>query len=527
MRYILFPGRHHLVTRFQAAHLAELVEANPGAEVVWAITSADHGGTQRNPIPGPRRLGLVEAVVAAEALPSLTFLIANRRPKPDFAHYVVEEIRTQTGGRVTMTPDNTVVACSTPAVIADYERLGFAVDPVELGTDEARPWDVMEAIIAAGGGWVDDEWIAARLHPVAREHYLRYGLADAAQQIHADPLVDTDDGDITATRDYATYRAAFENNAWRKVSEFADAVRPGRIVDVGCATGQTIKLLSERPELFESDFYGVEVARPLYGICQQRKTNGEFGDANVFFHQRNIMTTQLFEPNSLDTVITMALTHEIESYLGRDALLEFCARVHDMLRPGGVWINYDVVGPDGRDEPVLARLTTSDGAATGELKELSSRARFDRFAHDFRHDEGDGIAFETVPTTLVVQPLPVRLAPLPPASHSAELRPQRDDDYVRLTRGDLYEFLAKKDYVDSWHSEAHEKFCFFTPGEWVRLLEDTGFACTDKTRPIRNPWLIDNRFSPAAEVFRQTDAGLVPDDWSWTNILLVAEKPAG
>ena len=81
--------------------------------------------------------------------------------------------------------------------------------------------------------------------------------------------------------------------------------------------------------------------------------------------------------------------------------------------------------------------------------------------------------------------------------------------------------------MDSWHSEAHEKFCFFTPGEWVRLLEDTGFACTDKTRPIRNPWLIDNRFSPAAEVFRQTDAGLVPDDWSWTNILLVAEKPAG
>ena len=128
--------------------------------------------------------------MACEALPSLTFLIANRRPKPDFAHYVVEEVRTQTGGRVTMTPDNTVVACSTPAVIADYERLGFAVDPVELGTDEARPWDVMEAIIAAGGGWVDDVWIAARLHPVAREHYLRYGLADAAQQIHADPLDD-------------------------------------------------------------------------------------------------------------------------------------------------------------------------------------------------------------------------------------------------------------------------------------------------------------------------------------------------
>ena len=542
MRYILFPGRHHLVTRFQAAHLRALIDAHPGAEVVWAITSADHGGTQRNPIPGSRRLGLVEAVAAADRLPSLTFLIANRRPKPDFAHYVVEEIRTQTGGRVTMTRDNTVVACSTPAVIADYERLGFPIDPVELGTDEARPWDVVEAVIASGPSWADDEWVTTHLHPEARAHYLRYGLADAVQQIYADPLVDTDDGDITATRDYATYRAAFEDNAWRKVSEFADAVRPGRILDVGCATGQTIKLLSERPQLFESDFYGVEVARPLYEICQQRKTNGEFGDANVFFHQRNIMLTRLFEPNSLDTVITMALTHEIESYLGRDALLEFCARVHDMLRPGGVWINYDVVGPDGRDEPVLARFTTSDGAATGELRDLSSRARFDRFAQDFRRDEGDGISFapvlepgasttSTASRTLLEPGASTKSTA--PASRRAEPTRERSrrrvdvigDELIRLTRGDLYEFLAKKDYVDSWHSEAHERFCFFTPDEWVALLEDSGFVATDKTRPIRNPWLIDNRFSPAARVFTESGDGLVEDPWSWTNVLLVAEKP--
>ncbi|WP_130874227.1 hypothetical protein [[Pseudopropionibacterium] massiliense] len=39
---------------------------------------------------------------------------------------------------------------------------------------------------------------------------------------------------------------------------------------------------------------------------------------------------------------------------------------------------------------------------------------------------------------------------------------------------------------------------------------------------MRNPWLVENRFTPATEVFA-TD--LVPDDWSWTNVLLVAEKP--
>ena len=521
MRYILFPGRHHLVTSFQVAHLRRLVDKHPDAEIVWAITSADHGGTQRNPIAGTRRLGLIEAVSAAAGLPSLTFLIANRLPKDDFAHYVVEEIRTQTGGVVAMTPENTLVACSTPAVIAGYRRLGFAIDPVELvvrnapaSTDglpsaitlearfrDLRPWDVVQLIIDAGASWADDPEITAAMDPVAREHYLRYRLAEAIAGIYADPLIDSDDGDITVTRDYSTYRAAFEDNAWRKVSEFAQTVRPGRIVDVGCATGQTIKLLAGRPELFESDFYGIEVARPLYEICQQRKSNGEFGDANVFFHQRNVMQTQLFEPGSVDTLITMALTHEIESYLGRDALLEFCRRAYQMLRPGGVWINYDVVGPDAGTDPVLVSFTTTDGSGAGDLADLSSRARFERFAHDFRRAEGDGITYDTVPID--------------------------GTDYVRLTRSALYEYLAKKDYLDSWYSEAHEKFCFFSPPDWIDLLERTGFRCTAKTRGIRNPWLIEHRFAPAARVFVRDAAGsLIPDEWSWTNVLLVAEKPA-
>ncbi len=498
--YILLPGRHHLVTAFQTRHLHRLIDQHPGAQVVWAITSADHSGTLRNPISGSRRVGLIEAVTAVEQLPSLTYRIGNRSPKPDFAHYVIENIRTQTGGGVTMTPQNTLVACSTPAVITDYQQLGYRIDPVELGTAESRPWEVVEAIVAAGPGWRDDPGFVAAMHPVARDHYVRYGLAEQIQHIHADPLIDSDDGDITQTRDYATYRAAFEDNAHRKVSEFAHAVRPGRVVDVGCATGQTIKLLAQRPELFESDFYGVEVARPLYEICRQRQSNGEFGDANVFFHQRNILTTTLFEPNSIDTVITMALTHEVWSYLGPQALAEFIGRTHEMLKPGGVWINYDVVGPAGGHEEVLVRFNTSDGAASGDLPDLSSAARFERFAQDFRAEQGQPISFRRVTVD--------------------------DADYVRLTRAALYEYLAKKDYTDSWFSEANEAFCFYSPADWIRVLEDAGFLCTPETRAIRNPWLIENRFSPAAEVFTlDEDGNPRADEWSWTNVLLVAEKP--
>jgi hypothetical protein len=38
--FILFPGRHHLLTRFQAEHLTKL-----GGTVVWAVTSANHEDT--------------------------------------------------------------------------------------------------------------------------------------------------------------------------------------------------------------------------------------------------------------------------------------------------------------------------------------------------------------------------------------------------------------------------------------------------------------------------------------------------
>lgn len=506
MRYILFPGRHHIVTSFQIERLRELVRTHPHAEIVWAITSANHGGTQRNPIPGTRRLGMVEAVAEFTSLPSLAFLIANKAPKADFAHYVIEEIRTQTGGKVSMSPHNTIVACSTPAVISDYESLGFRIDTFELGAlegnDAPRPWDIVEKLITDG---LDDPDVTGSIAPAALAYYRRYGLDEVISQVYADPLIDSDDGDITVTRDYATYRAAFEDNAWRKVNEFAHVVRPGRIVDVGCATGQTIKILSERPELFESDFYGVEVARPLYEICVQRAHNGEFGDANVFFHQRNILQTKLFEPNSLDTVITMALTHEIESYLGRDALLEFCEHVWTMLRPGGVWINYDVVGPDNGDELVLARFADDDSTTArphaSNVGDLSTRGRFERFVQDFRHTEGDGMSYQS----LVVD----------------------GEELCEMRRADLYEFLAKKDYVDSWLSEAHERFCFFSPAQWTQLLEAQGFVCTSDTRPIQNPWLIENRFSQGAEVFVVgVDGALVPDPWSWTNVLLVAEKPA-
>jgi hypothetical protein len=111
-RFILFPGRHHLLTRFQAAYLRQLTEdarahgslpfdgsdrskdpnrgfgtaeARPspadalggvgpgddGATVVWAVTSANHQNTKRNPVAYDRREAAIERFSALEGLRSL------------------------------------------------------------------------------------------------------------------------------------------------------------------------------------------------------------------------------------------------------------------------------------------------------------------------------------------------------------------------------------------------------------------------------------------------------------------------
>ena len=67
--------------------------------------------------------------------------------------------------------------------------------------------------------------------------------------------------------------------------------------------------------------------------------------------------------------------------------------------PGGVWVNRDVCGPDGRDRPVRLRLRADDGAnptkprtrpgalppaeIAAYVEALSTRARLDQFAVDY------------------------------------------------------------------------------------------------------------------------------------------------
>ena len=109
--YVLFPGRHHLLTRFQADYLKQL-----GGTVIWAVTSANHENTKRNPVPYHRREAAIERLSTETGLRSLVVPIFDTAPTSAFAEVTLKTVAVVTG--LDLTPDDTVVACSTPEVAA-------------------------------------------------------------------------------------------------------------------------------------------------------------------------------------------------------------------------------------------------------------------------------------------------------------------------------------------------------------------------------------------------------------------------
>lgn len=354
LRYVLFPGRHHLLTRFQASYLTDLLagriddtdgvrlELVEDAAVVWAVTSANHQNTRRNPIPANRREAAIEIFAYAEKISSIVVPVVDVPTTDRFAEITVKAVEHATNGRVVLSPDDTVVACSTPVVAELYRQLGFRIAAVEGTGDDhpAYPWSLLEQLATGDEGWRD------LAHPASLDVIDRYALDQQVQRIAADPMVSAE-GSLTDTRDYRSYSTSFEDAAQRKWAQARPYLEPGRILDIGCATGAMLELAAHDPELAESDLIGIEVAQHLYAECEHKKAQGLFANPNTFFYQRNILTGAVFPAHSIDTTLTFALTHEIYSYGDRMGdLRRFARTIADHTAPGGVWINSDVCGPD-------------------------------------------------------------------------------------------------------------------------------------------------------------------------------------
>ncbi|WP_344152766.1 class I SAM-dependent methyltransferase [Kribbella yunnanensis] len=363
-----------------------------------------------------------------------------------------------------------------------------------------RPWDVL-LMVAAG----NDEWRAVA-HPATVDVFERYALDAHVQRCVNDPVVG-DDGGLTTTRDYKTYADAFETAADRKWQQIKEFVRPGRILDIGCATGATLQLVDADPRFHESDLIGVEVARHLYAECEHKKEQGLFRNPNVYFYQRNMLGSAVFPARSIDTTLTLALTHEIWSYADgsrAETVQRFADALFAHTAPDGVWINSDVCGPAEPERSVVLRLDDSDGANPAEpleleslddpasyVGQLSTRARFFQFAQDFRRNAN-------VPFEYAVQ-----------------------GDRLVLRLADAMDFLTRKDYVDNWLSETHEQFCGLNFAGWSAVAERAGFHLDPSSKAWRNNWVIDNRIAPVASLTSSTGD---PIDWPDTHQLLIARR---
>ena len=515
--WLLFPGRHHLLTRFQRRYLR--LACRPGAlkdargrawrepveGIVWAITSANHENTRRNPLPAHRREAAIERLAASLPVPSYVYRIDDVGSPPRFAEYVLKKLAVDSRDRLRLTAKNAAVVCSTPEVAAQYARAGFRILPAE-GSGGETPWAVLQGLARAGGA---DRAFRAKADPASLSIFDRYGFDRTVVELHRDAVV-TEDGDLTGTRDYNAYVRAFDEGAGRKYDLIKDLVVPGRVVDVGCCTGALLGRLARDGRLRESDFFGVELARPLYAECVRRKERGDFGEANVFFYHADAVGKSLFAPQTLQTVTTFSLTHELESYQGRPALLAFIRRLRGQLAPGGRWLNVDVVGPEDGDRQVWLWLDKKRGRERAfdrkfadrleqpaYLERLSTYGRFLRFAGEFRRKEGYRLRFSTDPK-----------------------RP----GFVRLRLQDACEFLSKKDYLDNWDSELHETFCFWSFSDWKAAAQKAGFRVHPSSRAFTNPWIVKHRYEGKARLYAEEKGTLRPLDWPPTNMVLALER---
>ncbi len=327
--HLLFPGRHLLNTRFQEDYLTEAIGDGTIDTIVFAITSKSHGHSRYHPIPYDERVVGVDRFgrdlkrrAKRERGINLEYRIFGIPDFPHtdrFAEMILKEIEHQTEGALILTPENTEVLCSTPNVIGMYSKLGFAILPAELislNPEEYRaetPIHLIKRIAELGENWQMDKGLRRKLSRAAFE-WLNDNpqIARRIARLYNDSLL-TDDGNLTAARNYDAYAFGMGNNDIIdiKYNDIKDFIMSGVIADEGCASGDLLMRIAK--DFPDSDLIGVEASGEFIERFEENKRAGRFGQAYVYAHQRNIME-RIFKDTSIDTTLSLSALHEIWSY---------------------------------------------------------------------------------------------------------------------------------------------------------------------------------------------------------------------
>jgi hypothetical protein len=166
---LFVPGRHHLLTQFQHDYLlmlatqgieaAECVRSNDPEfvlegsidGVIFAITSSNHFGTRRNPIRFYLRALAVHEFGKTLPVPTHIYGINDVGVIDDFSAFTIKTVDHESGGRFDLSPDNTLIVCSTP-VAESYLAEGYCVATAERGSNvtyeyvQTLPWELVEQI---------------------------------------------------------------------------------------------------------------------------------------------------------------------------------------------------------------------------------------------------------------------------------------------------------------------------------------------------------------------------------------------
>lgn len=496
----------------------------PIEDVIFAITSANHKYTRRNPIPGNRREAFITESFKDLALPHYVFHVDDIGYTEKFHEYIIKKIFSESNGKVDINPQNTVVVCSTPAVIHMYENAWFQVLPMEL---DIKTQEITEQTPRSIVDYIAEHWeqkniredniYLTYLTAWCRKVLEKYDLDKMIIKLYNDTTLGND-WDITETRNYREYLRSFYDGAKRKYTTIKPYIKPGNIVDIGCCSWAMIKELSEDRDIKESVLYGVEIARPLLEECIHNKNQWEFKNDQTFFIQRNIAKEHIFEnkENFFDTMTTIALTHEIFSYESESQLKNMTQRLYKQLNMGWRWLNLDVVGPKDKDKTILLKLNQEDwtnereyncdikdtDAVENFIESLSTQAKFFRFAADFRQEEKERDWY----------------------SVEYKVVEKQWQSYIQTTLEHAAEFMSKHRYSNNWFSEMHERFCFRDFNERKSYMESVGFSIHPDSHAYTNPYFVDNRYKGKIELYEEKDTEILPLEYPETNMLLIAEK---
>lgn len=552
MAYLFFPGRHLVTTSFQEKYLwdnlrlpiskLDLLNVSKvsGDEsithVVFGVTSANQDHSRYNPLPFYlRAIGLDRFAKQYKESLGVDYSIVyipHIPPTDRFAELVLKYAKESEIGLSELTAENTIVLSSTPAVISQFQNLGFGVLPAEYageGKDllSETPTDIVKKAAELGGDWSGNEEFLGDLSSTHKAFWEDYPyIPQTIARLWNDPIL-TEEGSLTESRDYGTYTYGMGHTDLMdiKYNDIKEVLLEGRIVDEGCADCTLIQRITQ--DFPDSDIIGIDLASEFIARCLERQRAGDFKQTFVRIHQRNLMSP-VFENDSIDTTICNSTTHEIWSYgSGEKDLKNYLDLKYKQTRRGGRLVIRDVVGPEGKDKIIYMKLVKGDGSNEDPLKHcandkelgdyvatLSTHARFLRFAEEYLQDmRREGRRGEN--TTI-----------------QYETDMVDGEEYIVIRLKDAVEFITKKDYTDNWRSELNEEFAFWSFSDWKNALVEAGFSVVENpnhpersSRGYVNPWIVENRFEGTVELFAKNKTGeLKKLPYPPTNMVLVAEK---